>query len=141
MIQARSADIATPRPVLTHEDPLRPTRLYGVAKSFGENVGRYCSESSGMSVICIRFGRVTADNRPKNAREASVYLSHRDAAQIVERCIDAPAHIKFDIVYGVSDNSMRFRDVEHARSNVNYVPKDGAPGWPLPDGWEPENSS
>jgi hypothetical protein len=88
-----------------------------------------------MSVICIRLGRVRLEDRPANSREASVYLSHRDAAQVVRKCVEAPDSIKFDIVFGVSDNFTRFRDIEHARQVIGYVPQDGIKDWPLPNGW------
>ena len=63
--------------------------------------------------------------------EAAVYLSHRDAAQIVRRCVEAPDSVSFDIMYGVSDNFTRFRDIEHAKEVVGYAPQDGIKSWPL----------
>ena len=78
-----------------------------------------------MSVLCILLGRVTQEDRPNDARHAAVYLSHRDAVQIVERCVEAPDDVKFDIFYGVSDNRARFRDISHAREVIGYVPQDG----------------
>ena len=41
----------------------------------------------------------------------------------------------FDIVFGVSDNFTRFRDLEHAREVIGYEPRDGIRQWPLPDDW------
>ena len=135
MTEARLADIPEPRPILTHLDPPRPDNLYGAVKLFGEALGRSISERDGISVICIRLGRVRAEDRPASAREAAVYLSHRDAAQVVRRCVEAPESVMFDIVYGVSDNFTRFRDIEHAREVIGYKPQDGIKQWPLPDGW------
>ncbi|MEX0761698.1 MAG: NAD(P)-dependent oxidoreductase [Dehalococcoidia bacterium] len=132
LTEGRPGDISGPRPLITHLDPVRPYRIYGVAKVWGETLGRQCSEAYGMSVLCIRLGRVREDDRPANAREAAVYLSHRDAAQIIERCVDAPDHVKFDIFYGVSDNFTRFRDIAHAAEVLGYVPQDGIKHWPLP---------
>ncbi|NQU96832.1 MAG: NAD(P)-dependent oxidoreductase, partial [Chloroflexi bacterium] len=54
----------------------------------------------------------------------------RDAAQIVERCVEAPDDVRFDVFYGVSDNRARFRDIEHAREVIGYVPEDGNRDWP-----------
>ncbi len=132
LTEGRPGDISGPRPLITHLDPVRPSRIYGVTKVWGETLGRQCSEAYGMSVLCIRLGRVREEDRPTNAREAAVYLSHRDAAQIIERCVDAPDHVKFDIFYGVSDNYTRFRDIAHAAEVLGYVPQDGIKQWPLP---------
>lgn len=131
MTEARMADIPQPHPVLTHLDPVRPDNMYGAAKIFGESLGRSFAEQHGISVICIRLGRVRAEDKPISAREAAVYLSHRDAAQVVRRCVEAPESVKFDIVFGVSDNFTRFRDLEHAREVIGYEPQDGIRQWPL----------
>ena len=136
MVEARLQDIPEPRPLVTHMDPVRPGQVYGAVKVFGEALARVWAETHGVSVLCIRLGRVRPENRPANAREAAVHLGHRDAAQIVRRCVEAPAGITFDIFYGVSDNFTRYRDLEHARAVIGYVPQDGIKQWPLPDGWE-----
>lgn len=137
MVEARIADIPDPRPMVTHTDPVRPGQVYGAVKIFGEALGRVWSETYDISVLCIRLGRVRPENRPENAREAAVHLSHRDAAQIVRRCVEAPPDLRFDIFYGVSDNFLRFRDLEHTRKVVGYEPQDGISKWPLPEDWEP----
>ncbi len=126
MVEARYEDIPDPPGRVYVDSPARPDRMYGVAKVAGEVMGRYYSETHGMSVICIKLGRVTAENEPADARSAAVHLSHRDAAQIVWRCVEAPADVRYDIVYGVSDNKTRFRDLEHTTKLVGYVPEDGA---------------
>ncbi len=131
MTEARWADIPEPHPMLTHLDPIRPDNAYGAAKIFGESLGRSFVEQHGISVICIRLGRVREEDRPFNSREAAVYLSHRDAAQVVRRCVEAPDSVRFDIVFGVSDNFTRFRDLEHAKRVIGYEPQDGIRQWPL----------
>ena len=135
MTEARLSDIPSPPPIITHLDPPRPDTVYGAVKLFGEALGRPVAEKHPISVICIRLGRVRAEDRPESAREASVYLSHRDAAQVVRRCVEAPEGVRFDTVYGVSNNFTGFRDLEHARDVIGYEPQDGIEQWPLPDGW------
>jgi nucleoside-diphosphate-sugar epimerase len=130
MVEARYDDIPEPQPLLTHLSPVRPNGLYGCAKIWGEALGRYYSEEYGMSVLCIRLGRVTLEDQPHDARHAAVYLSHRDAVQIVERCVAAPDDVRFDIFYGVSNNRTRFRDISHAREVIGYIPQDGIQDWP-----------
>ena len=50
--------------------------------------------------------------------------SQRDIAQIIERCINAPDDLHYDIFYGVSDNKYHYVDIEHARKVLGYVPQD-----------------
>jgi len=130
MVEARYADIPEPRPLITHLSPVRPNSLYGCAKVWGEALGRYYSEVHGISVLCIRLGRVVQEDQPRDARHAAVYISHRDVAQIVERCVEVSENVRFDIFYGVSDNRTRFRDISHAREVIGYVPQDGIHDWP-----------
>jgi len=113
-------------PLLTTESAVRPHGLYGASKVWGEALGRYYSEAYRLSVICLRFGRVRAENRPVTPRDFSVWCSLRDAARMVERCIDAPESVGFDVFYVVSDNQWRHRDIEHARQVVGYNPEDSA---------------
>ena len=137
MVLGRPDEAPDPRPLISHLDPVRPTAVYGAAKVFGEALGRQYVEAHGMSVLCIRLGRVRQEDRPATVEEASRYLSHRDTAQIVEKCVDAPDEVRFDIFFGVSDNFSRFRDIEHAREVIGYEPEDGIPEWPVPSDWQP----
>ncbi len=130
LTEARWDDVPDPRPVIDHTVPVRPLGVYGAAKVFGEALGRHYAESFGISVLCIRIGRVVEEDRPADAWHASCYVSHRDIVQMVERCVKAPESLKFDIFYAVSDNRGRYRDIEHARDVVGYVPQDGIRDWP-----------
>src|SRR5215470_10894159 len=51
-------------PMLTHLSPVRPSGLYGVSKVWGEALGRQFADAHGLSVICVRIGRVHAQDRP-----------------------------------------------------------------------------
>jgi uronate dehydrogenase/NAD+ dependent glucose-6-phosphate dehydrogenase len=51
---------------------------------------------------------------------------------MVERCVEAPLSVRYDIFYAVSDNRGRFRDIQHAKQVIGYEPLDGIPDWPLP---------
>lgn len=128
LVTGRLDEVATP-PLLTHLDPVRPARMYGVAKACVENFARFYGETTALSVLCIRLGRVRRVDRPHNVRDAAVYLSHRDLVQLMERCIEAPDSLRFGIYYGVSDNASRFRDLEPARRDLGYQPEDGAGPW------------
>ena len=130
MIEARIDDVPELRPVVVHTDPPWPDNMYGVAKTAGEAMARLFSETHG-SAIVVRIGRVRVEDRPANAREASVHFSHRDVEQMFEKCVAAPEDLKWDVFYGVSDNFTRFRDISHAKEVIGYVPQDGIRSWPL----------
>ena len=113
-------------PVLTHESPTRPHGLYGCSKIWGEALARHFADTAGMSMICLRIGHVSAQDRPVKPREFSVWCSRRDIAQMVERCLAAPQSLRFDVFFVTSDNKWGYRDLEHARAAVGYAPEDRA---------------
>ena len=112
-------------PLLTHE-MVRPQSLYGVGKVWGEALGRHFSDAYGFSVLCVRIGRVRPDNRPVDPIDYSIYLGHRDVVQILQKCMDAPDDLRYDIFFAVSNNKWGHRDLEHPRQVVGYVPQDSA---------------
>ena len=110
---------------ITHEQ-VRPESVYGAAKVWGEALGRHFSDTYGLSVLCVRIGAVRPQNRPINIHEYSIYLSHHDIVQMLQRCIDAPDDLKYDIFFAVSNNKWGYRDLEHPREVIGYVPRDSA---------------
>jgi nucleoside-diphosphate-sugar epimerase len=130
LLEGRWQDVLQPGPMLDHLVPPRPDSVYGAAKLFGEALGRYYSDFHGISVICVRIGPVPPEDRPKSARQAASYCSHRDVVQMIDRCVTAPESVRFDVFYAVSNNRGRYRDIEHARKVVGYQPQDGIRDWP-----------
>ena len=133
MAEARWADVPEDVPRLTHLEPYRPNGVYGASKAWGEVLGRYYSDQHGMSVICVRVGHVPHPPETEydlSAYQASIYCSHRDIVQFFERCVDAPDDLRFDIFFASSDNRGLFRDIEHPRKVIGYVPQDGIKDWP-----------
>ena len=110
---------------LTHLD-VRPEALYGAAKVWGEALARHFSDDYDMSMICVRIGSVTRENRPRTTRENAIYLSHGDVATHLKACIDAPDELKFDIFFAVSDNRWNYRDLSHPREVLGWEPEDSA---------------
>ena len=39
--------------------------------------------------------------------------------------------VEFEVIYAVSDNKGRFRDISNAKKVVGYEPQDGIKEWPL----------
>jgi uronate dehydrogenase len=103
-------------------EPLRPDGIYGLSKCFGEALGRLYADKHGMSVACLRIGSFR--ERPEDRRQFATWLSHRDAIQLFQRCIEAP---KFDFlaVYGISKNEGSFWSNEEVRW-LGYEPQDSA---------------
>ena len=58
--------------------------------------------------------------------EIYTHVTRRDIAQMVARCIEAPEDLMYDIFYAVSNNKWSYRDIEHARQVVGYIPQDSA---------------
>ena len=111
---------------LTHESPVRPGDLYGCSKVWGEALARYFTESAGMSMICVRIGAVRPNDKPEVDRQFSIWSSQGDIARLLECCVEAPDSVKFDIFYGVSNNKWSYRDMEHPREVLGFVPQDAA---------------
>jgi uronate dehydrogenase len=111
---------------LTHETPLRPSGLYGASKAWGEALARTYADAHGMSMICLRIGRVREEDRPLTPREFAVWCSQRDITRMIETCIEAPARVRFDVFYVVSNNRWGYRDLEHARAVLGWTPLDRA---------------
>jgi NAD+ dependent glucose-6-phosphate dehydrogenase len=118
--------LPSPRPMITVADPVRPRNMYSVSKMFTENLGRMYSEQHDMSIICIRIGKVEIDDVPLNARNASVWCSHRDILKMVDKAVHAPKDLKYAVVFACSDNPTRYRDIEHANEVLGFVPQDSA---------------
>jgi len=113
-------------PILTHLSPLRPSGLYGASKVWGEALGRHYTDAHGLSVICVRLGRVHAEDRPRSAREFSVWCSQRDIARFLESCVEAPETVRFEIFFCASRNKWGYRDLEHPRAILGWEPVDAA---------------
>jgi len=112
--------------MITHLDPPRSDSFYGVGKLFGENTGRLFSDRYGMSVLCIRLGAVLPDDKPALIRHFPGYLAQADAVQMIDKCLSAPASLKFDIFDAISENSRRWRDTDHAKTVIGWRPTGSA---------------
>ncbi len=107
-------------------EQVRPEGIYGAAKVWGEAIGRHFSDAHGLSVLCVRIGRVPKDDRPHDGHERAIWLSHRDVAQMLQRCIDAPDDLKYDIFMCTSNNRWGYRDLEHPPRVLGDMPEDSA---------------
>ena len=125
IVEGRYDEVPADFPHVTHEQ-VRPYGVYGPAKVWGEALGRHYSDAHGLSVLCVRISSVTRIDRPSSVREHAIYLSHRDVCQILQRCIEAPENLAYDIFFAASRNRWGYRDLEHPREVLGYEAQDSA---------------
>lgn len=121
----RFEDLPPTWPLVTG-DMVDSDGIYGAAKVWGEALGRHFADKYGLSVLCVRIGSVRSDDLPHQQRQYPIYLSHRDVAQMLQKCIDAPDDLLYDIFMATSNNKWGYRDLEHPRRVIGYVPQDSA---------------
>ena len=112
----------------TPEMPVRPDSLYGVSKSFGEDLARFYVDQYGMKAYCLRIGSFQPDSAVESRqsdRILSTWLSYRDTVQLVWRCLQVES-VDFGIYYGISGNERAYWDTENARRDLGYAPEDDA---------------
>ena len=126
IIEGRHQEVPADFPKVRGPDLPQPRNLYAASKVWSESLAQVYAYSHGMSCLCVRPGWVVAEDRPPNPGSAHLWCSQRDMAQLIQRCIDAPADLRFAIYYGMSDNQWRWVDLEAARQQVGYLPLDRA---------------
>ena len=125
MMERRQADIPDDVEMVTPDIPAEPRGLYAATKVWTESLARTYAHRHGLSCICVRIGQVERD-RPRPPQGADIYVSQRDIVQIFERCINADDNLRFEILYGMSDNDLRWVDISNARRKVGFLPQDRA---------------
>jgi len=102
--------------------PVRPSSLYGLSKSFGENLSRLFYDRYGIETVCLRIAMCFPE--PTTHRMLRSYLSYDDLKSLVERALVA-RDVGHAIVYGVSNNrDSLWRNPDAAK--VGWVPKDSS---------------
>jgi len=109
----------------THPPMARNYVAYAESKLYGEELLENFAKISGRTGIVIRFGWVNSLNYPYKSKFSSSWLSIRDAMQLIELAIKNE-RINFGIYFGVSDNELRWLDIENAREDLGYKPLDRA---------------
>ena len=98
----------------------KPDSRYGVSKVFNEALASLYADRYGMQMFCMRIGNV--NHAPIDRRRLAIWISGRDMAQLVTIGIEHP-DIRFEIVYGISDNARTWFDNSNAR-RLGYRPQD-----------------
>ncbi len=97
---------------------VRPDSRYGVSKAFGEELGAMYADKHGIGVTCLRIGNVGA--RPLDVRRLSIWISPEDIVQLFRIGLEHP-DIRFEILYGASDNEAAWWDNSRAHQ-LGYRP-------------------
>jgi len=126
IVDGRYSDVGGSWPMLTHESMPRPMGIYGVSKVFGEVLARHFVDTTPLSILCLRIGAVGEEDRPHTPAHWANWCSQRDIVQMIDRCIEAQASLRYDIFYVTSNNRWSYRDLEHGRHVLGYVPQDNA---------------
>ncbi len=126
LVEGRYDEVPETWDMVTSEVPVRPTGLYGCSKAWGEALARHFVDSAGLSIICLRICAVTAENRPMRPRDFSIWCSHGDLGRMIRLCVEIDDDVRFDTFFALSDNKWAYRDLQHARDVLGYVPRDRA---------------
>jgi uronate dehydrogenase len=78
----------------------RPTSVYGATKLFGEALGRYHADRSGLGVACLRLGAVRTSDAADARENSSIWLGAHDLARLVGAAVESG--VPFAIVTAVS---------------------------------------
>ena len=112
---------------------LKPDGPYGISKITGEAIARYYFDRHEIQSVCLRIGSVLKDDIPeKNSRQECTWLSYKDLTRLIDCSLQVEAVLSpgkfsgFGIYYGVSNNEHKFWDIENARKELGYDPKDNA---------------
>lgn len=108
-------------------DAPRPKNMYGASKAFGEGIAAYFAYQEGLSALSVRIANCTTleDGKQITARDMSTFLSHRDAADLLDRCIRI-SDVQYAVVHGISNNRYKRLSLEETTSLLDYHPKDDA---------------
>jgi nucleoside-diphosphate-sugar epimerase len=121
-----------PLPITANVQPT-PRAWYAAAKLFLEAAGRACAEGHGMSVIVVRLGwcprtREHVEELTRTEWGHDVYLSPGDAGRFFACAVEAPADIRFAVVYACSRPARQaVYDAGPAKELLGYEPQDT---WP-----------
>ncbi|WP_333671541.1 NAD(P)-dependent oxidoreductase [Elioraea tepidiphila] len=107
---------------LDHDCDMRPDGYYGLAKAYGELMGRLYWDKHGVESVFLRIGSCLPE--PVNNRMLSTWLSYPDLCRLVERCVLAE-RVGCAVIWGASNNARSFWRKD-ARDLIGWAPQDSA---------------
>ena len=97
ILAAKFDNVKRPYKRMDETTAIRPSGWYGVSKAFGEAIGSIYNEYHGVPSMHLRIGHTSSTDNPGSWK--SLWLSHRDAAQIHMKAVDAPDSIDVWIIF------------------------------------------
>jgi uronate dehydrogenase len=107
---------------IDHRVVPRPDSRYGVSKAFAEGLASLYADKHGIGFLCTRIGNFGP--KPIDKRRLSIWISPRDYTQLVRIGLEHP-DIRYEIVYGVSNNRRSWYDNSNAE-RLGYRPLDNS---------------
>src|SRR5947207_4794318 len=104
---------------IDHRVVSRPDSRYGVTKAFAEALASLYADKHGIGFLCTRIGNFGP--KPIDERRLAIWISPRDYTQLVRIGLEHP-DIRFEIVYGVSNNKRSWYDNANAY-RLGYRPQ------------------
>src|SRR5215471_11656278 len=105
---------------IDHKVVPRPDSRYGVSKAFSEALASLYADKHGIGFLCTRIGNF--GSKPIDSRRLSIWISPRDYTQLVRIGLEH-LDIRYEIVYGVSNNRRSWYDNSNAE-RLGYRPHD-----------------
>ena len=116
------------------EDPPKPDTYYGVTKVFGEAMGYYYANRSGLEVVNLRIGwllsrdelrSTCAERDGAGERYArAMWLSPEDCRRSIHAAATATLEDPFVTAHGISRNADRFLSLTETTLALGYRPRD-----------------
>jgi uronate dehydrogenase len=110
---------------IDHRVTPRPDSRYGVSKAFSEALARLYADKHGIGFLCTRIGNFGV--KPIDSRRLAIWISPRDYTQLARIGLEHP-DIRFEIVYGISNNKRAWYDNSNAY-RLGYRPQDDSEPW------------
>ena len=109
----------------------RPDCFYGAGKVFGEALCSVFSSRYGISCIAVRVGAYVERGRLSEMieqfpRSVDIAITQGDLAELLHRCVIAPASVDYAIVHGLSNNRYNRLDMTETERLLGYRPTDDA---------------
>ncbi|MEU4349842.1 NAD(P)-dependent oxidoreductase [Streptomyces sp. NPDC023838] len=109
-----------PQALIPVDTPRRPDTLYGLSKSFGEDLAQFYWDKYGLESVSVRIGSCFME--PTSVRMLSVWMSPGDGARLFHAALTAEG-VGHTVVYGSSANTRLWWDLSSARA-LGYEPQD-----------------
>lgn len=126
LVEGRYDDLPDTWPLIDVAMPPRPRGIYGSTKIWGEALASHFADTSSTSFFNIRIGYVNAEDKPANARQRSVWCSQRDVVNAILAAINSQESIRCETFFASSNNRYGYRDTEHGKTLLGYLPLDSA---------------